>query len=87
MIQPLEDDAIAKSARHSSLKNATLYYGKCMMHWVECGIHNQKLWQRHRVSAFMSIFLGEEGDVRENSDWETRIDMDVPCLARWVPET
>ena len=44
MLQPMEDDAISKSARHKSLKNSTLYYENSMTLWFEYGLPSEKNW-------------------------------------------
>ncbi|KAL7562739.1 hypothetical protein ACA910_013241 [Epithemia clementina (nom. ined.)] len=82
-LQPLEDDALSKSARHKSLKQAALYYQNCLNKWEDCGFHNSDLWPDYKVSPWMSVYYSTGRKTRRNENPRSRTTKTIIELANW----
>ncbi|KAL7570837.1 hypothetical protein ACA910_018905 [Epithemia clementina (nom. ined.)] len=82
-LQPLEDDALSKSARHKCVKQATLYYQNCLNKWEDCGFHNSDLWPDYKVSPWMSVFYSSGDSNRRNENPKSRTTSSILDLAKW----
>uniref|UniRef100_A0A7S1YFQ7 Uncharacterized protein n=1 Tax=Grammatophora oceanica TaxID=210454 RepID=A0A7S1YFQ7_9STRA len=90
-IQPLEDDALGKAARHKAIKNATLYFGAVLTRWEDLGFKTTEpsggeQWQHNKVSEWKGVFYGV-GPVRGNEDVATQTTMPLVSLASWYVTT
>jgi hypothetical protein len=85
-IQPLEDDALGKSARHKTLAHASVYMQNCLNKWESSGFHSD-LWCDNKVSAWKPIYYGAGNNVRRNDDPHSRTNLTLPELAGWYIET
>ena len=81
-LQPLEDDALAKSARHKTVSQSSLYYQNCLNKWESSGFHTD-LWCSNKVSPWKSIFYGTGNTPRQNDDPKSRTRKTLPQLASW----
>ena len=82
-IQPLEDDALNKSARHKSQKQAALYYQNCLSQWEDSGFHRPECWPEYKVSPWKSVFYSSGKFNRKNPNASTRTSKSVSELAKW----
>ena len=82
-IQPLEDDALSKSARHKTIQQATHYYQNCLSKWEDCGFHVTDMWPLYKCSPWKSIFYASGKYARKNPNASTRTNKAVTELADW----
>jgi hypothetical protein len=85
-LQPLEDDALAKSARHKTVSQSSLYYLNCLNKWESSGFHTV-LWGDNKVSPWKSIYYGSGNTPRRNDDPTSRTNLTLPQLANWYIKT
>ena len=82
-LQPLEDDALNKSARHGTLQQASLYYQNCLSQWEDSGFHRPQCWPEYKVSPWKSVFYSSGKFNRKNQNASTRTSLSITELADW----
>jgi len=82
LLQPLEDDALSKSARHKTISQASVYMKNCLNKWESSGCHTD-MWMDNKVSPWKSIHYGSGNNVRRNDHVRSRTNKDLPEIAVW----
>jgi hypothetical protein len=82
-VQPMEEDAIGKAARHSTIQNASLYFENCMTSWESFGVNKPNQWELNKVSEWRPIYYGTGDNWLRNPDIATCTTMALPVLSQW----
>jgi hypothetical protein len=82
-LEHLEQDSLAKSARHASVSQASVYYNRAQSEWESCGFHEPDMWQDYKVSKFRTVFYAKGNRVLPNPNPLTRTTKTLPELAQW----